>query len=167
MEAGKIETVPPFDEARNAYCLSSRRAGMKAVTALTTQGGIAMKSTYKMALAALGGAALGAAAIHGLHAQGKPLAYAITEVEIIDQAAFNEFSPKVPATMQPFGGKYLVRGGKVVALDGDASKRVVVSVFDSIEKAQAWRDSAEWKALTPIRTKAAKTRAYLAEGVTN
>jgi uncharacterized protein (DUF1330 family) len=97
-----------------------------------------MKSTYKMALAALGGAALGAAAIHVLHAQGKPLAYAITEVEIIDHAAFNEFSPKVPATMQPFGGKYLVRGGKVVALDGDASKRVVVSVFDSIEKAQAW-----------------------------
>jgi uncharacterized protein (DUF1330 family) len=42
-----------------------------------------------------------------------------------------------------------------------------VSVFDSIEKAQAWRDSAEWKALTPIRTKAAKTRAYIAEGVTN
>jgi hypothetical protein len=77
-----------------------------------------MKSTYKMALAALSGAALGAAAIHGLHAQAKPLAYAITEVEIIDQAAFNEFSPKVPATMQPFGGKYLVRGGKVFALDG-------------------------------------------------
>jgi len=77
-----------------------------------------MKSTYKMALAALSGAALGATAIHGLHAQAKPLAYAITEVEIIDQAAFNEFSPKVPATMQPFGGKYLVRGGKVFALDG-------------------------------------------------
>jgi hypothetical protein len=33
------------------------------------------------------------------HAQAKPLAYVITEVEILDQAAFNEFSPKVPATM--------------------------------------------------------------------
>ncbi len=126
-----------------------------------------MKSAYKMAVAALGGALLGAAAIHGLHAQAKPLAYVITEAEIIDQAAFNEFSPKVPATMQPFGGKYLVRGGKVVALDGDAPKRVIVSVFDSVEKAQGWRDSAAWKALTPLRTKGAKTRAYIVEGVTN
>ena len=51
--------------------------------------------------------------------------------------AFNEFSPKVPATMQPFGGKYLVRGGKVISLEGDAPKRVIVSVYDSVEKAQA------------------------------
>jgi uncharacterized protein (DUF1330 family) len=67
--------------------------------------------------------------------------------------------------MQPFGGKYLVRGGHVVALDGDAPKRVVVSVFDSVEKAQAWRASAAWKELTPVRSKAAKTRAYIAEGL--
>jgi uncharacterized protein (DUF1330 family) len=126
-----------------------------------------MKSTYKMAFAAITGAAFGAAAIHGLHAQTKPLGYAITEVEIIDQAAFNEFSPKVPATMQAFGGKYLVRGGKVTPLDGEAPKRVVVSVLDSAEKAQAWRDSAAWKELMPMRTKAAKTRAYIVEGVTN
>ena len=63
--------------------------------------------------------------------------------------AFNEFSPKVPATMQPFGGKYLVRGGKVISLEGDAPKRVVVSVYDNVEKAQAWHDSAAWKNLCP------------------
>ena len=128
-----------------------------------------MKSTYKMALALLAGGTLGAAAVSGLYAQAKPLAYAITEVEIIDQTAFNEFSPKVPATMAPFGGKYLVRGGKVAALpgEGEPPKRVIVSVFDSMEKAQAWRDSAAWKDLTPLRVKAVKTRAYIVEGVTN
>ncbi len=128
-----------------------------------------MKSTYKMALAMLAGGTLGAAAVGGLYAQAKPLAYAITEVEIIDQTAFNEFSPKVPATMAPFGGKYLVRGGKVAALpgEGEPPKRVIVSVFDSMEKAQAWRDSAAWKDLTPLRVKAVKTRAYIVEGITN
>ena len=90
----------------------------------------------------------------------------ITEAEILDQAAFNEFSPKVPATMQPFGGKYLARGGKVISLEGDAPKRAVVSVFDNVEKAQAWRDSAAWKELTPTRSKAVKGRAYIVEGVT-
>jgi uncharacterized protein (DUF1330 family) len=68
--------------------------------------------------------------------------------------------------MQPFGGKYLVRGGRVVALDGAAApKRVVVSVFESVDKAEAWRNSAGWKELEPIRAKAAKTRAYIVEGV--
>jgi len=51
--------------------------------------------------------------------------------------------------MQPFGGKYLVRGGKVISLEGDAPKRVVVSVYDNVEKAQAWHDSAAWKNLCP------------------
>jgi uncharacterized protein (DUF1330 family) len=125
-----------------------------------------MKTRYTVALSMIAGAALGGAAIPGLHAQAKPLAYVITEVEILDQAAFNEFSPKVPATMQPFGGKYLVRGGKVISLEGDAPKRVVVSVYDNVEKAQAWRDSAAWKELMPVRSKAVKTRAYIVEGVT-
>src|SRR5262245_41556277 len=96
-----------------------------------------MKTRYTVALSMIAGAALAGAAIQGLHAQAKPAAYVITEVEIIDQAAFNEFSPKVPATMQPFGGKYLVRGGKVIPLDGDAPKRVIVRVYDHVEKAQA------------------------------
>ena len=90
----------------------------------------------------------------------------ITEVEILDQAAFDEFSPKVPATMQPFGGKYLARGGKVISLEVDAPKRVVVSVYDNVEKAQAWRDSAAWKEFVPTRSKAVKGRAYIVEGVT-
>src|SRR4029453_12046370 len=76
-----------------------------------------------------------------------------TETEIIDQASFNEFSSKVPATMQAFGGKFLVRGGKVTALEGDAPKRVIVTAFDSVEKAQAWRNSAGWKDLQPFRPK--------------
>ena len=125
-----------------------------------------MKTRYTVALSVLAGAALGAAAIQGLHAQAKPPAYVITETNIIDQAAFNEFSPKVPATMQPFGGKYLIRGGRIVTLQGEAPQRFIVTAFDSMEKAQAWRDSAAWKALLPLREKGTKVRGdYIVEGV--
>jgi uncharacterized protein (DUF1330 family) len=126
-----------------------------------------MTSKFKMTLAMLAGAALGVAAIQALHAQAKPPAYVVTEVEIIDEAAFKEFSPKVAPTVQAAGGKYLTRGGKIVALEGSAPKRFVLSVFPSVEAAQAWRDSAAWKALEPLRAKAAKTRAFIAEGVAN
>jgi len=43
--------------------------------------------------------------------------------------------------MQAFGGKFLVRGGKVTALEGDAPKRVIVTAFDNVDNAQNWRNS--------------------------
>ena len=123
-----------------------------------------MNSDHQITLAVLTAGGLVALAIQGLHAQAKPPAYVITEVEIIDQTAYKEFGPKVSATYQPFGGKYLVRGGEVVAMDGEAPKRVVVVVFENMAKAQAWRNSAAWKELAPLRAKAVKAREYIADG---
>src|SRR5262249_55998471 len=97
-------------------------------------------------------AGLGGGDIQGLHGEAKPPAYVITHTEITDQAAFNEFSSKVPASMQAFGGKFLVRGGKVTPLEGDAPRRVIVTAFDSVDKAQAWRNSPGWKGLQPFRS---------------
>jgi uncharacterized protein (DUF1330 family) len=126
-----------------------------------------MKTQYTVTLAMLAGFGLGAVAIQGLHAQAKPPAYVITEVQIIDEAAFKEFAPKVDATMAPFGGKRLIRGGQVVALEGEAPKRVIVTVYESMEKAQAQRNSAAYKELLPLRAKAVKVREYIAEGIAN
>jgi uncharacterized protein (DUF1330 family) len=126
-----------------------------------------MKPNYKIAVAMLAGGALGALAVQGLHAQAKPPAYVITEVDIIDEAAFKEFSPKVAKTVEASGGKYLTRGGRIIALEGQAPKRFVLSTFPSVEAAQAWRNSAGWKEITPLREKAVKTRAFIAEGTTN
>jgi uncharacterized protein (DUF1330 family) len=126
-----------------------------------------MKTRYTVALSMIAGAALGGAVIQGLHAQAKPPAYVITHTEVIDQAAFNEFSSKTPASMQAFGGKFLIRGGKVIASVGEAPKRVIVVAFDSMDKAQAWRDSPSWKELLPLRAKATKpSLEYIVEGVT-
>ena len=123
-----------------------------------------MKTHYTVAVSVFAGAALGAAAIQGLHAQAKPPAYVVTEVEIIDEAAFKEFSPKVAKTVEAAGGKYLTRGGRLIALEGNAPKRFVLSVFPSVEAAQDWRKSAGWNELTSLREKAVKTRAFIAEG---
>ena len=43
-----------------------------------------MTSKSRIVLAILVGAALGGAAIHGLHAQAKPKAYTVTELETLD-----------------------------------------------------------------------------------
>jgi uncharacterized protein (DUF1330 family) len=91
----------------------------------------------------------------------------ITEVEIINQEAFKEFAPKVAEANRIAGGKYLARGEKITALDGQPPKRVTLQVYDSVEKAPASRSSEAWKAIVPLCKKATKTRSYIVEALAN
>src|SRR5437016_3237723 len=103
-----------------------------------------MMTSYAVAAAAILGAAAGAAAARGLQGKSTPKAYIVTEVDVTgDREAFQrDYAAHAQATVDPFGGRYLVRGGRVVGVEGAPPKgRIVISVFDSFEKAQAWRNS--------------------------
>ncbi len=128
-----------------------------------------MKARYTVALAMLAGFVLGAAAIEGLHAQAKPKAYLVTETEIVDAAVLAAYSPQVREAIKAAGGRSIAPASeKAVALVGQAPKRVGISEWENLEKAQAWRNSEAWKALSPQRDKALKTiRAYAIEGAAN
>ena len=126
-----------------------------------------MNSNLKITLAVVAGAALGAAAMQGLHAQAKPKAYTITESETLDAAAQAAYTPLVQAALKAAGGRvFNTAGGKVVALVGDAPKRVAINEWDSLEQAQAFYNSAAFKSLTSQQMKANKTvRRYILEAV--
>ena len=126
-----------------------------------------MKANPKVAIALVAGAAIGGVVVQGLHAQGSPKAYVVTEIEVINQEAQNAYLPKVGEVIKSTGGTYLARGGKIVALEGDAPKRVTIVVYDSLEKAQASRNSPAWTALNAERNKAIKVKSYVTEGLTN
>ncbi len=127
-----------------------------------------MKTRYIVALSLLTGAAIGGAAIQGLHAQAKPKAYIVTEIEVINQEAQNAYLPKVGEVIKSSGGTYLARGGNIVALEGgEAPKRATIVVYDSLEAAQASRNSPAWTALSADRNKAIKAKAWVIEGVPN
>jgi uncharacterized protein (DUF1330 family) len=126
-----------------------------------------MKANFKVAIALVAGTAIGGVAVQGLHAQGTPKAYVVTEIEIINQEAQNAYPPKVGEVIKSTGGAYLARGGKIVALEGDAPKRVTIVAYDSLEKAQASRNSPAWTALNADRAKAIKAKSYVTEGVPN
>ena len=128
-----------------------------------------MKTPFKMTLAAFAGVALGAAAIHVLHAQAKPPVYYVAENDMINVEVYTkEFAPKVADTLKPFGGRYIVAGGKTTAVDGAPPKsRIAVIRFESMEQAVAWRKTEAYAAIAPIRNRAAKVRAFFVEGVTD
>ena len=126
-----------------------------------------MKTNHKLALAALAGVSIGVAGAKAIHAQqGKtPPAYVIAEVDVTDSNTFQKYADKVPETLAPFNGGYLVRGGKTQAVEGEAPKRIVVIAFDSAEKARGWYDSPAYEAIKPIRQNSAKSRVFIAEGI--
>ena len=125
-----------------------------------------MKTHYTVALAMFAGFGLGAVAVQGLHAQAKPPAYSVAEIDISDQAAYSTYVPKAQAAIKAAGGKILAAGGTITAVEGQPPKsRVVIQQWDSLEKYQAYRNSAAFKDLLPIREKVAKWRTYVVEGV--
>lgn len=127
-----------------------------------------MNTRLKIALAVVAGAALGAAATQGLHAQAKPKAYSISELEVLDVAAQKAFAPRAQAAQSAAGGRnFRTAAGRVVALDGAAApKSVAIAEWDNLEKAQAFFSSQAWKDLAPERDKAVKgTRRYIVEAV--
>ena len=128
----------------------------------------AMNSNYKSMLCVLVGTALGAAAMQGLHAQTKPKAYTVSELETIDAAAQAAFAPVIQAERRAASGRpFRTGGGRVVAIEGGpAPQRVAITEWDNLEQAVAFYNSAAWKNLAPQRDKAIKTiRRYAVEAI--
>jgi uncharacterized protein (DUF1330 family) len=95
-------------------------------------------------------------------------AFYISEFEVTDPDALRAYSARVTSTFEPFGGRYVVRGGKIASLEGEAPRgRVVMIEFDSMETAQAWYNSPEYQQIRPIRHQAAKSRVFIVEGMPN
>lgn len=131
-----------------------------------------MKQYFGLGLAALAGAALGAAAVSGLHAQAKPPVYLITEIDVSNPEAYGkEFAPKAQATIKAAGAKFIAIGGvggagakPVTPVEGAAPKRVVIQAWDSLDALKAWYNSADYQAALKIGLKYATFRRYAVEG---
>ena len=92
-------------------------------------------------------------------------AYVIGEIEVTDAALYEAYRKQVAATVQKYGGRFAVRGGKVEPLEGGWSpRRLVVLEFPSMEQAQKWYRSSEYAPLIALRQRASRGRLVLVEG---
>ena len=130
-----------------------------------------MKTRYVVALSLLTGIAVGGAAIQGLHAQMKPPAYVVIPIlKINDAAAFKAGvvdRPNAAANIKAAGGEWLIRSTKFTKLDGNPPERLIVIKFDSIEKAQAFENTAAQKEVNAIREKTTNSLSFIVEGYAN
>lgn len=125
-----------------------------------------MKSRYTIALSMIAGAALGGAAIQGLHAQAKPKAYTVSELETIDAQAQQTYLPAARKAIEAAHGRALrTAAGKVVHIEGaPAPKNAAIVEWNSLDEAVAFYKSKAWTDLAPQRDKTQKTiRRYAVE----
>ena len=92
-------------------------------------------------------------------------AYVIAEIEVTDQATYDEYRKQVPASVEKHGGRFIARGGKVEALEGGwAPKRLVLLEFPTMQKALGWYRSPEYAPLIKLRQRASRGRLIAVEG---
>src|SRR6202008_4662950 len=104
--------------------------------------------------------------MQGLHAQAKPKAYTVAELQVLDAAALTTYVPAVLAAQRAAGGHpYNTGGGRMVAMEGaPPPMRVAITEWDSLEQAEAFYKSKAWLDLAPQRDKSDKTiRRYTVE----
>lgn len=93
-------------------------------------------------------------------------AFVIVEIEILDPVGYEEYKKLAGSTVEKYGGKYIVRGGKTEVLEGDwKPKRIVILEFDSIQHAKNWLNSEEYREPRKMRHRAAHTNMLVVEGV--
>lgn len=93
-------------------------------------------------------------------------AYIIADVRVTDPVAYEEYRRQVGATLDAYGGRFLVRGGAAQPLEGDwEPHRIVVLAFESQERAQAWYDSPAYRPLRQLRQAASEGRFIVVAGV--
>jgi len=120
-------------------------------------------------LLALGvGLAIGVVAEKAVLAQNPAPGYYLAEIKVNDPDAIKPYREGVGATVEKYGGRFIIRCGKVEPLEGNAPNGTVVAIaFKSLADAQRWYNSPEYKAIIEIRHKAATGRAFLVEGLSN
>ncbi len=93
-------------------------------------------------------------------------AFVIVEIEIHNHELYNAYTLLTPETIEKFKGKFIVRGGETIVLEGDPrSNRIAVLEFPSMEIANSWWHSEEYSHARKIRQQAATTRMTIVEGV--
>jgi uncharacterized protein (DUF1330 family) len=92
-------------------------------------------------------------------------AYIVVEVEVEDPVRYEDYKKMVPPSLAAYGGRFVVRGGKVEKLEGDwAPKRLVIAEFPSVDQAKAWWSSPEYAEAKALRQATAKSQMIVVAG---
>jgi uncharacterized protein (DUF1330 family) len=92
-------------------------------------------------------------------------AYIIGRVEITDWPRYSEYMKATPGVIARYGGKFIARGGEMIALEGTPeTRRIVVIEFPSMDQAKAFYHSEEYQDAKRLRDGAASAQFLAIDG---
>ena len=93
-----------------------------------------------------------------------PKGYVIAQITVIDPERYREYVRLDTPVVARFGGRFLVRGGRSAALEGDILDRHVVIEFPDYDTALAFYHSDEYQRAAEIRRESAESRMLVVAG---
>lgn len=76
-----------------------------------------------------------------------------------------DYIERIQATLDSFGGRFLVHGGDVDVREGEWPGTIVIIEFPDAETAAAWYESPEYQEILPLRTNHIDSVALIVRGV--
>ncbi|MFD0273994.1 DUF1330 domain-containing protein [Kitasatospora sp. NPDC127111] len=93
-------------------------------------------------------------------------AYALAHVHSVEFGPdIVEYLERIDATLEPFGGRFLVHGGQVEAVEGSWGPDLIVIEFPDRAHVRAWYDSPAYQDILALRTRHMTADVIFAEGV--
>lgn len=71
----------------------------------------------------------------------------------------------IDATLEPYGGRFVLHGGQKQDLEGHFAGDLIVIAFPDQDAARGWYASPAYQALLPLRTRNARGAVFLIDGV--
>ncbi len=91
-------------------------------------------------------------------------AYAVAHLHNVDvNAEIIEYLERIDSTLAPFGGRFIVHGGRQLVVEGPANGNVIVIEFPDYQAAEGWYQSPEYLEILPLRTNNATSIVMLAD----
>jgi uncharacterized protein (DUF1330 family) len=92
--------------------------------------------------------------------------YVIAQITVTDPEAYKVYVSKVQATLDLFGGTFLVRGGAAQSFEGTPpGDRNVIIRFPSVAAAHGWYNSPEYAPVKLLRQAASRSVQTIVEGL--
>ena len=92
-------------------------------------------------------------------------AYVIVDVKVTKTALYEDYKRMSSLAMRAHNAKVLVRGGESKHLEGRQPGRTVLIEFPSMEAAQAFYDSWQYRRARNAREGAAEMNMFIVEGI--
>lgn len=93
-------------------------------------------------------------------------AYLMVRAKVTDMKRYQEYMKLTPAILEKYGGRFIIRGGQKVILEGpEVAERMVMVKFDSVDAARQMYDSDEYQAALKLRQGAAEASFIVMEGL--